>query len=199
MILHCTHWDAKTIPTQWGLSSSCVSSQQREGGWLLDNWIHTSDYWASTPIGRQWGSYGLWDNYCFIFTNGLPGWIYVFCVCACTRLRNSFWAGWLDCGEGKQQRRLEEMQVTGHWYNFTLSMSFLFLETFSNSGMCPSLWQHEEIIELCISWTWSKWMGWISHHEDFEFVLQGQVTATIDSGKAFHCLESKFYLKGSYG
>lgn len=38
--------------------------------------------------------------------------------------------------------------------------------------------------------------GWVDHHhDDLEFVLQGEVMETIYSGKAFHCLENKFYLK----
>lgn len=44
---------------------------------------------------------------------------------------------------------------------------------------------------------WKEMDGWTAHHEDFEFVLQGEVTETIYPGKAFHCLENKFYLKRS--
>lgn len=91
------------------------------------------------------------------------------------------------------------MQVTGHWYSLTRSMSFPFLGTFSNKGMC-SLTVTPRGDNRTLDKPDQKQMdGWISHHEDFEFVLQGQVTETIHSGKAFHCLESKFYLKRSYG
>lgn len=41
--------------------------------------------------------------------------------------------------------------------------------------------------------------GWITHLENLESVLQGEVAESISPGKASPYLESKFYLKGSYG
>lgn len=45
---------------------------------------------------------------------------------------------------------------------------------------------------------WKQMDVWITHLEDFEFVLQGQVTETTYPGKEFRCSENKFYLKRSY-
>lgn len=41
---------------------------------------------------------------------------------------------------------------------------------------------------------WKQMNGWIAHHEDFKFMLRLQNCP----GKAFHCVEGKFYFKRSY-
>lgn len=108
------------------------------------------------------------------------------CMCLC-KAQKFLLGRMIKLWEGKQYRLLgAEMQVTRHWYSLTLGVNSPFLGTFSSRGSWSVLPTRGDNRTPDKS-DWKQVVGWLTHQEDFEFVLQGQVTKTIYSGKAFHC------------